>query len=89
MSYLLTTCVAFTVIRMLEQFFMYIYSFVFRKKEERKESKSLNPEYRRLTVNITPELYDVIKKHCISSGVTMTQYTFRAVVALLKQENVL
>lgn len=83
MSYLLTTCLAFTFIRVLEQFFTYIVSLIFRKKE-RQESKTSNPEYRRLTVNVTPAMYEVIKKHAEEKGMTVTQFVLQSVTNQMK-----
>lgn len=89
MTLLATTCIAFAVIRFLEEGIRFIFSFLFSQSKDNKAAKVLNPDYKRLTINITPELHEIIKQHCLKSGNTITQYTFMAVVNQLKNDNVI
>lgn len=89
MTLLATTCIAFAIIRSLEEGIRFILSFFFSRSKENKFAKTFNPDYKRLTVNITPELHELIKAHCIKTGVTITQYTFRAVVNQLKEDKII
>lgn len=89
MTIIASTCIAFAIIRFLEEGIRFIFSLLFSQSKDKKDAKSFNPDYKRLTVNITPELHELIKQHCIKTGVTITQYTFTAVVARLKEDNVI
>lgn len=89
MTIFATTCLSFAVIRCIEEFVRFCLNFISRLTSKKKDKEVVASEYKRLVATVTPEIHEIIKLHCTIIGITITQYTFIAVMEKLKRDKVL
>jgi hypothetical protein len=89
MTIFMTTCVAIAITRCLEEFFRFCINLISNLTSKKKSREVTVSEYKRLVATVTPEIYEVIKAHCTSTGLTVTQFTLSSVIEKLKREGVM
>jgi hypothetical protein len=89
MTIFATTCFAVAVIRCIEEMIRFCVNLISSLTSKKKVEKVAVSENKRLVATVTPEMHELIKLHCTIKGITITQYTFNAVMEKLKRDEVI
>jgi hypothetical protein len=87
MTLLLTSCIAFAIMRILEQVALFLYGIFSRLTIKRKPEAIKERSWMRLSANVSPELHNMIKAHAQLMGLTITDYILIAINEKLKRSN--
>ncbi len=87
MTILLSTCIAYAIVRFIEECFRFCVNFISNLANKKKAEKAFSIQQKRISACVSPELHSMIKAHAQLVGLTITDYILIAINEKLERDN--